>query len=68
MIDGQKRPNLLKIDFYFQNRKYYFILYVKNTFKKYFAEAFSKYFFKVFNYKTSQSLLIVGLYPDIISV
>jgi len=33
--DGQN--SLLKIDFYFQNRKYYFILYIKNTFEKYFA-------------------------------
>ena len=30
--DGQ--ISLLKIDFYFQNRKYYFILYFQNSFEK----------------------------------
>ena len=38
--DGHK--SILKIDFYFQNRKYYFILYFQNTFGKYFAKVFSK--------------------------
>ena len=44
--DGQN--SLLKICFYFKNRKYYFILYFQNTFEKYFVEVFEKYFRKVF--------------------
>ena len=40
--------SIFKIVFYFQNRKYYFILYFQNTFENYFRKVFSKYFQKVF--------------------
>lgn len=39
--DGQN--SLVKIDFYFQYRKYYFILYFQSTFEKYFVNVFLKY-------------------------
>ena len=37
-MTSDRQNSLLKIDFYFQNRKYYFILYFQNTFERYFVK------------------------------
>jgi len=43
-LDSDGQNSLLKIDFYFENGKYYFILYFQNSSEKYFVKVFSKLF------------------------